>query len=191
MKIKSSSFERGIKLYQIGINKFLGNSLIRRIESNVFNTNEDLQRILISHGTDGRGEWVDLAGLITPKSEVEKLLGQIESGKLTSSADLNKSFSGLHKSYFEWEWTWACEKIEEEIGITVNKLTATDVIDLLERWKKSVLELDNLIYEDAEKEFASTSMTGFGIDGGDDIRKLDFKNVRGDFQTNSFVMSIT
>lgn len=191
MKIKSSSFERGIKLYQIGINKFLGNSLIRRIESNVFNTNEDLQRILISHGTDGRGEWVDLAGLITPKSEVEKLLGQIESGKLTSSADLNKSFSGLHKSYFEWEWTWACEKIEEEIGITVNKLTAADVIDLLERWKKSVLELDNLIYEDAEKEFASTSMTGFGIDGGDDIRKLDFKNVRGDFQTNSFVMSIT
>ena len=34
-------------------------------------------------------------------------------------------------------------------------------------------------------------MTGFGIDGGDDIRKLDFKNVRGDFQSNSYLMSIT
>ena len=55
---------------------------------------------------------------------------------------------------------------EEESGITVNKLTADDVIDFVERWKKSVIDLDNLLYEDARKEFTLSSMTGFGIDGG-------------------------
>jgi hypothetical protein len=191
MQIKSSSVERGIKLYQIGINKFIGKALIRRIENRVFKTTEELQRILTPKGPDGRGEWVDLAGLITPKSEVEKLLVQIESGKLASAADMNNSFAEMHKSYFEWEWTWVCEKIEELIGISADKLTTANVIDLLERWEKSVLELDTLIYEDAEKEFAPASMTGFGIDGGEDIWKLDFKNVRGDIQSNSYVMSIT
>jgi hypothetical protein len=191
MQIKSSSIERGIKLYEIGINKFLGKTLIRRIENKVFKTMKELQKILIPQGAYGRGEWVDLAGLITPKNEVEKFLVQIESDKLASSSDMNKSFAGMFKSYFEWEWTWACEKIEEEVGISADKLKAADVIDLLERWKKSVLELDTLIYEDVEKEFAPASMTGFGIDGGEDIRKLDFKNVRGDIETNNYVMSIT
>ena len=191
MQIKGSSLERGVELYQIGISKFLGNSLIRRLERNEFKTIEELRRILLPNGPGGSGEWVDLAGLIAPKSEVEKLLGDIESGKLSSVSELNKAFTAIHNSYYNWEWTWTFEHIEEETGITVNKLTADDIIGLLERWKTSVVELDNLIYEDARKEFASSSMTGFGIDGGNDVKKLDFINVRGDFQTNSFVMSIT
>ncbi len=32
MKITRSSLERGIELYQTGINKFLGNSIIKRLE---------------------------------------------------------------------------------------------------------------------------------------------------------------
>jgi hypothetical protein len=42
-----------------------------------------------------------------------------------------------------------------------------------------------MLYEDARKEFTLSSMTGFGIDGGEEIKKLDFEQVRGDFESNS------
>jgi len=47
-----------------------------------------------------------------------------------------------------------------------------------------------MLYEDARKEFTLSSMTGFGIDGGDEIRKLDFEEVRGDFNSNTVVAAI-
>jgi len=46
---------------------------------------------------------------------------------------------------------------------------------MAEKWKKSVIDLDRMLYEDARKEFTLSSMTGFGIDGGPEIKKLDFE----------------
>ena len=60
----------------------------------------------------------------------------------------------------------------------------------MEKWKKSVIDLDNLLYEDARKEFTLSSMTGFGIDGGEEVKKLDFEEVRGEFESNSVVAAI-
>jgi len=60
----------------------------------------------------------------------------------------------------------------------------------LKNGKKSVIDLDNLLYEDARKEFTLSSMTGFGIDGGDEVKKLDFEQVRGEFESNSVVAAI-
>ena len=190
MKITCNSLDRGIELYQTGINKFLGNSLIKRLEKCDFRTNEELQRRLSPDRSHGSGEWVDLAGLIAPKKDVDTLLDDIESGLISSVEVLAKSFAGLHDSYYKWEWTWVCERIEEESGITINKITAGDVITFVNSWKKSVIELDNLLYEDARKEFTLSSMTGFGIDGGADVKKLDFEQVRGEFESNSVVAAI-
>jgi hypothetical protein len=190
MKISAASLERGIELYQIGINKFLGNSLIKRLEKTEFRKNEELRKRLTPDRKEGKGEWVDLAGLIAPKSEVDKLLDDIESGKISSVVDLSEAFYVMHKSYYDWEWTWTCERIEEEAGTSVNKLTAKDIITIVETWKKSVVDLDNLLYEDARKEFTLSSMTGFGIDGGDEIKKRDFEQVRGEFESNNVVAAI-
>jgi len=190
MKITGTSLDRGIELYQTGINKFLGNSLIKRLEKRQFKTNEELQRRLAPDQQQGRGEWVDLAGLIAPKNEIEKLLNDVESGKVGSVEELAKSFLELHNSYYDWEWTWVCERIEEETGISVNRMTADNVVSIVEKWKKSVIDLDNLLYEDARKEFTLSSMTGFGIDGGDEVKKLDFEQVRGEFESNSVVAAI-
>jgi carbonic anhydrase/acetyltransferase-like protein (isoleucine patch superfamily) len=190
MIISGPSLERGIKLYQTGINKFLGNSLIKRLERCEFKTNEELQHRLAPDLSHGCGEWVDLAGLITPKNEVDKLLENVESGKIASVEELAQSFIVLHNAYYQWEWTWACERMEEESGISVMKLTANDVIRIIENWEKSVIDLDNLLYEDARKEFTLSSMTGFGIDGSAEDKKLDFEEVRGEFESNTVVAAI-
>jgi hypothetical protein len=190
MKITGPSLDRGIDLYQKGINKFLGNSIIKRLENCDVRTDSELQRRLIPENSDGKGEWIDLAGLIAPKKNVDMVLNDVESGSISGIEKLSQAFVDLHNSYYNWEWTWACERIEEESGIKVHCLTANDVIILVEKWKKSVIDLDNLLYEDARKEFALSSMTGFGIDGGADEKKLDFEQVRGEFESNSVVAAI-
>jgi len=190
MLIKRASLDRGIELYQTGIDKFLGNSLIKRLEKRQFRTNEELRERLKSDRQQGKGEWVDIAGLIAPKTEVDNLLDKIESGKISSIEVLSESFAELHRSYYDWEWTWVCQRIEEEEGIQVSSLSAGDVIRIVGRWKKSVIDLDNLLYEDARKEFNLSSRTGFGIDDGEDVKKLDFEQVRGEFESNSVVAAI-
>jgi hypothetical protein len=190
MLIKGPSLEKGIELYQTGINKFLGNSLIKRLENTYFKTNEELQKRLDPDQSIGKGEWVDLAGLLAPKQVVSKLLDDIESGKVNSIEEVQEAFRQMHNSYYQWEWTWVWERIEEEEGKTVNDFTANDVIRIVERWKKSVIDLDRMLYEDARKEFNLSSMTGFGIDGGEEIKKQDFEQVRGDFNSNKVVAAI-
>jgi len=190
MKINSVSLNRGIELYQTGINKFLGNSIIKRLEKLEFLTNNELRERLEPDQETGKGEWVDLAGLIVPKTVVDSLLDKVESGVIASIEGLSDSFTAMQNSYHVWEWSWSCERLAEETGVAVNKITADDVTGIIERWKKSVIDLDNLLYEDARKEFTLSSMTGFGIDGGEHEKKLDFEQVRGEFESNSVVTAI-
>jgi len=190
MKISGVSLNRGIELYQAGINKFLGNTIIRRLGKAEFRTIIELRAILEPVKTAGKGEWVDLAGLLAPKSEVYTFLERVESGVINSIERLSDSFLMLHDSYYEYEWSWSCETLAAETGITVNKITAEDIIGIIRKWQQSVTDLDNLLYEDAGKEFARLSMTGYGIDGGESDKKLDFEQVRGEFESNSVVLSI-
>jgi carbonic anhydrase/acetyltransferase-like protein (isoleucine patch superfamily) len=190
MKIKGASLERGIKLYQTGINKFLGNSMIKRLENINFKSNAELRKRLTPDQSMGKGEWVDLAGLIAPVKAVDKLLDEIESGKVNTIEGVASAFKKMHDSYYKWEWTWACERIEEEEKKTISEFTPSDVIRIVEKWKKSVVDLDKLLYDDARKEFTLSSMTGFGIDGGEEIKKLDFEQVRGAFESNGVVAAI-
>ena len=53
------------------------------------------------------------------------------------------------------------------------------------------MDLDNLIYEDARKEFSLSMMTSFGADGDEFQRELDFEQVRGArFESDPFVKSV-
>jgi len=190
MKIRGDSLERGIQMYQTGINKFLGNSLIKRLEHTEFKTNSELQQRLKPDQAMGKGEWVDLAGLIAPVKAVTKLIDNIESGVIDTIGGVADAFRKMHQSYYKWEWTWACERIEQEEGKPVKEFTAADIIKITERWKKSVIDLDKMLYEDARKEFTLSSMTGFGIDGGEEVKRLDFEQVRGAFESNGVVSAI-
>ena len=60
----------------------------------------------------------------------------------------------------------------------------------MKRWKEAVIGLDKELYEDARKEFNLASMTSFGADGGKEIKERDFSQVRGDFESNSFVQAV-
>ncbi|MDR1517439.1 MAG: DUF4954 family protein, partial [Dysgonamonadaceae bacterium] len=186
-KIKSHSLENGLRLYEMAINKFLGNSIIKRLEGERFEDNESIRKRLQPDTPAGTGEWLDLAGLIVPKSEIEQLLSDIETGVVASLDAVAEAFAIMHRNYYSYEWTWAIDKIQERFGKKIADFTAGDVINIVNVWKESVVSLDRLLYDDAQKEFKLSAKTGFGVDGGEYDRNLDFERVRGEFEQNIFV----
>lgn len=188
-KIKNSSLNKALELYKIGIYKFLGNSLISKIEKEKPADFSELQQKLVNNTSKGLGDWIDLAGLIAPKNEVYTMLDEIENNELNLKQILEKCWE-FHNEYYNYEWTWAQQKLEEYWQKPINEVNKEEIIDFIERWKSSVVKLDQLLYEDAKKEFDLTSMTGFGVDGDDEQKKKDFVNVRGSFEKNPFVREV-
>lgn len=187
--IKNSSLLRGIDLYHIGIYKFLGNSLISRLKDKHFNTIEDIREILKPDTSVGSGEWIDLSGLIAPKTEIEQLMKKIEDQPITLE-DIQSEFEKMHEAYYNYEWTWAKEKLEIYWRKPIAEVTREDLIQMVELWKNSVVTLDHLIYDDAKKEFSLNAKTGFGVDGDEQQKSLDFESVRGSFENNPFVLEV-
>ncbi|WP_293709696.1 DUF4954 family protein [uncultured Parabacteroides sp.] len=189
-RIKGSSLRNALSLYGMAINKFLGNSLIKRLENTQFRSIEEVRRQLQPTSERGAGEWIDLSGLILPKEELDNLIGKIETGQTDSLSTIEAFFHSMHSHYYDMEWTWAYEKIETYYNIDLKTITAAEIIRLVELWKSSVISLDELLYKDAQKEFSLTSMTGFGVDGTRKEKEEDFEIVRGAFEQNPFVTAV-
>jgi hypothetical protein len=188
-KIRNTSLKHGLELYTIGIQKFLGNSLISRLEQKEWRTMDELRKALRPDSAIGAGDWVDLAGLIAPRSEVTRLLDDIEAGKM-SLEKIQERLVEMHAHYYSYEWTWALEHLEQVWGCDVEHVTLEQIRKTVEEWKAAVVNLDKMVYNDARKEFDMNSQTGFGVDGDRDQAQADFEEVRGSFESNSFVKAV-
>lgn len=188
-KIRNTSLQHGRELYTIGIQKFLGNSLISRLEQTEWYNLNELRAALKPDSEIGIGPWVDLAGLIAPRSEVKRLLDDIETGAL-SLESIQERLIEMHANYYSYEWTWALEKLEQVWGCKVSEVSLEKVRKTVEEWKEAVVKLDKMVYNDARKEFDLNSQTGFGADGDRSQAAADFEEVRGSFESNSFVKAV-
>jgi hypothetical protein len=187
--IKNSSLIKGIDLYNIAIYKFLGNSLINRLKGTKFSDIDEVRRQLKPNTQKGLGEWIDLSGLITPKNEIDILLQDIEANSI-SLDQIQQRFEIMHQEYYHYEWTWASQKLENYWGKTLENVTYEEIVSLVTLWKNSVVKLDQLIYDDAKKEFDLNAKTGFGVDGNEEQKYQDFESVRGSFENNPFVLEV-
>lgn len=189
-RIKSSSLKKGLVLYDMAINKFLGNSIISRLTNCPCTSNEEIRSYLKPDTSVGLSVWSDIGGLLAPRSEIDNLIANIETDKITQVSEINAVFEKLHQDYYSLEWTWAWEKIQQYYGLSLETITAEDIINIVKRWNKVVVELDKMIYCDAQKEFSLSSRTGFGLDGDRHQQKTDFEQVRGVFEENAFVKAV-
>ena len=190
-KIRNSSLRKGLELYRTAIIKFLGNSVISRLSDLPEGASDEQIRALLRPSTPvGTGKWADLSGLIAPKSEVNRIIEAIENGTIASVQQINDEFAALHRSYYTLEWTWAYDLISKYFGFDPDKATAEDIVRVVEQWKEAVVGLDKMLYEDAKKEFNLASKTGFGADGTVREKEADFEQVRGVFESNSFVTAV-
>ncbi|MHC4752253.1 MAG: DUF4954 family protein [Planctomycetota bacterium] len=190
VKIRKGSLDRGIRFYEIGIDKFLGNCLIARLEGKHIEDADELNRALVPETDIGPGKWLDLAGLLVPQKCVEKMLSDIEDGTISTLDQIETAFRSFHENYPAYEWAWAVDILQRQLGKAVDRMTVDDIIQLTIKWKEAVVELDKTLYKDADKEFAATAQIGYGLDGNEETKHSDFTQVRGTFEDNSFVSEI-
>ena len=188
--IKNTSLVKGINLYSKAINKFLGNSIIKRLENIRFKSDEEIRERLRPDNNIGTGDWLDLSGLIAPKSEIDRLINQIESEEIKTLEPIQQTFISLHKRYYDLEWAWAYEVMQSWYHRSIGQITAQDITEIVNIWKDAVVSLDEMLYADAKKEFSMTAKTGFGIDGNTQQKNVDFEQVRGAFENNPFVKTV-
>ena len=190
VKMTNRSLERGLKLYRLGITKFLGNGLVKLLETAHYGSETELRALIAPKSDAGAGEWIDMAGLPAPKEMVAQLIEQVESGTVNSLDTINATYREWMEKYPEWTWNWTAKHLKSEEGIDTETVSVQTLVTFVEKWKQAVVKLDNMIYEDAKKEFTLKSQTGFGIDGKDKTRILDFENVRGEFASHPSVREI-
>jgi hypothetical protein len=189
--IKNSALHRGISLYEKAIWKFLGNSLISRIQRKNIRVYSDIPEALRKDTPLGSGcRWLDLTGMICPSDAIDHLLDTIENGTIRSLEEINAAIRSIHENYYTYEWSWAADVIETFYGTAIANFTPHDVIEITRRWMNAVLDIDHLLYNDARKEFSMIKQTGFGIDGDKNVQQVDFDKVRGEFETHVEVSSI-
>lgn len=189
-RIKGSSLHKAVNYYNMAICKFMGNSIIKRLEITNFSSIEKVRERLKPTEPAGRGEWLDLSGLLLPKNELNAVFDAIESGRGHGLQGIEDFFRDMHNRYYDMEWTWVYDMWESYYGVKLSEITAGQIIATVEQWRDSVIALDEMLYEDARKEFSLTSMIGFGVDGSESDKQLDFEGVRGGFETNSFVAAV-
>ena len=186
-KIKRSSLKKGIELYELAIDLFIGNSIFNILEGNSINSKVYVENFLPSKYVTGIGDWVDMAGLYAPKSELDKAIKRINSDKEGSVETVQQEFVELYQKYKIYSWNFAKNMMETSLDKIIE---VRDVSNALVKWKDAEYTLFGMIFKDAKKEFNSTSKTGFGIDGDEDAKNADFEAVRGSYENHPFVVDL-
>ena len=186
-KLKFSSIKKGIELYEMAINQFIGQKIIEKIDETALENKIDFNLLLATNTKQGEGNWIDMAGLIAPLSEIDKLLNKISNDELNIH-EISNELNEIHQKYNDFSWNWAKEILLSKYGASLYGIDT--IILIIENWKKSILSINDLTMRDAKKEFNSISKIGFGMDGNDSDKQLDFELARGSFDTNPFVIEV-
>ena len=136
-KIKNSSLNNGIRFYEIAIHKFLGKLHHKTIEGINFQTNEEIRQRLKPDTEIGLGEWVDVSGLIAPKSEIDRLLDGIENGTVNRLKSINaKVLQKCTRIIIPMNGHGLIIRFREFYGLDPETITAQDIIGIGKRGSK-------------------------------------------------------
>lgn len=136
--IRNHSLQRGKELYRLAIRMYISESL------------KDAQALLPTTSV-GTGEWVDLAGMLAPLSEIETLTSEIMNGQVGDIQTVHDRLADIHDQYDAYRWAYTYSLITRFYGI--DSLTDADIKRIAEECAPSREEWLLAIRRDAEKEY--------------------------------------
>ena len=154
--IKNAWLIKGIQLYELVIQLYLGEAVKDHYCE-------------LPESSIGTGEWADLAGLLTPETEVEQLGEDIRQGKLNEIQLVDDRFIHLDEKYEDYKWNWTYRTLIDRMNI--DTLTEDDIHRVEDDYAKAHAEWLNAVKHDAEKEFGMGDMEETVLD--DFLRKVD------------------
>ena len=137
-EIKNSSLHKGIKYYDIALKIYMGAVLKRHAPvAPVYDT--------------GKGKWVDLAGLLMPETEEQRLVNDILSGEIETTHDVVRRFEEIDGNYPEYRWTWTYDMMLKYYGF--DELNEANVEKIKQDYVNARRAWIAEIKKDAAKEF--------------------------------------
>jgi len=179
------------KFYEMALKVYFGNEIVNRLEAIAVDLSMTrIREALAEQGEQGLGAWRDLSGMIAPADAIDALTENVSTGKLKSVEQVLDQLKDVHESYAQHAWNWCSAHIKKETGSETWPSSRETLIQIITDWKINAVKLDNMILQDATKEFDLTSRYGYGIDGDEEINTLDFEAVRGTYEGNKFVKGL-
>ena len=164
VKIKMHSLKKGLMLYTQALRGYLGE--------------------LFAEGGDvppdpSMREWIDLAGMIAPKSRIEALLDRVDAGAVADTDAFVGELESIDRDYGSNERRWALYALAVFLDKSEDRITPDDIASLVEQGARDRAALAAAIAQDAGRDFAPAMSVGYGIDDGE-RRAEDFRAVRGE-----------
>ncbi len=180
------------KYYQIAINIYLGNEIVKRLKGQLDSKTsfKALKPKLFAHAGDISQTWTDLSGMIAPMDKLNRLVADVTDLKITDIQGMRQALQEIHDAYAEDNWYWCLDLLQGQLKKPLTNITNQDIMEVIEIWKDNVIKLNNMILKDARKEFDPNSRFGYGLDGDEDVKARDFAAVRGAYDQNSFVTGL-
>jgi hypothetical protein len=178
------------KYYQIGLRKYYGDQLLKRLAGKSLPDLNAVRAAMRPKNESGIGPWIDLSGMFAPVQVISRITDELKSGRINDVTRLHSRLKAVFEDYEELAWAWYAQTIQQQLGIDPEHIAKEQLIALVREWGANSIKLNNMILKDAEKEFDVSSRIGFGIDGDEEVQKLDFASVRGSFEENSFVLKL-
>ena len=141
--INASSLRKGIKYYDIALRLYMGAVLKRAKKHGYFGkpTTET-----------GKGNWIDLSGLLLPESEEQRLISDIKSGQLATIQLVIDRFEEINRHYRQYQWAWTYQMILDYYHL--DEITEEDAENIRQDYILARRAWIAEIRKDAEKEYA-------------------------------------
>lgn len=136
--IKASSLHKGIDLYDMAIMLYLGQAVKGR-------------QPVLPESSIGSGEWIDLGGMLAPKSEIDALANDIRDGAISNIKEVEKRLADIHLNYEQHKWSWTYKLITAHLGI--DTLTDAEINDIDEAYTQALNDWTEAVRRDAEREY--------------------------------------
>ena len=188
LKIRRLMMKTSAKYYNLALKIYAAKNLAEALE-----TSDEPCNIteLFDPGTKYEStEWVDILGMICRKDRISGLENDIINEKISSVDHLITALEKIYTAYKYDARDHAISFITQQLGKESGDISRDDLNKILTEGAKAFVKLNKLIKKDAEKEFGPGVQIGYGIDGDSETIQADFEAVRGNKESNSFIIGL-
>jgi len=186
--VKRLLLRNGAKYYRTAIDAYLAEKVLARAEPALGKGLVAVRERLAAAPDAAAGrEWDDVSGLLVARERFEKLLADVEGGRVSDLDALSARLAECGAAFEADEWSWVTSVWEERFGARPAEMDGAALAEAADRLAANRGKAIRMVLSDANKEFAEGARIGFGAGGGEAARDADFEAVRGTFEGNKFV----
>jgi hypothetical protein len=179
------------RYYEIALRLFTGSCLAQKLESiDPPASLPELRRVLAAEVAAELHPWVDVAGLLVPEPALGQLLADVVDGSIPDLDAFQAGCARLHREYERHEWAWCARLLEQRVGEPLATIQPDRLAQVIEQWRDAAGKFNNMVIQDAAREFDPDMKLSYGIDGDGASRDADFQAVRGNHADNGFVAGV-